>query len=316
MTRGVLLMAYGTPEDPGQVEPYFRHIRGGRAPSLEAVQRLQQRYEIVGGRTPLLDITNELSAAVERELSAQSHGARCRVYVGMKHWHPFIGDVVPRIATDGVSELTAVALAPHYSRMSIGGYRRALDAATEKVAPPVAVRFVDSWHLHPGFIQLMAQRVRESLALWPASTRGQVVTVFSAHSLPERIREWEDPYEHQLLESCQAVASLAGIDHWRFAWQSAGETGEPWLGPDIVEVLGILHRGGARHVLSVPIGFVSDHLEILYDIDHEARSKADALGMTFRRTPMPNADPAFVRVLASVVTEATSSSSVPLVNAS
>lgn len=316
MTRGVLLMAYGTPEGPGEVEPYYRHIRGGRPVSLEAVVRLQRRYEIVGGRTPLLDITNEISAAVERELNTQSNGARCRVYVGMKHWHPFIGDVVPRIAADGVSELIAVALAPHYSRMSIGGYRKALDAAIGHLASPIAVRFVDNWHLHSGFIQLVAQRVSESLALWPASMRGQVVTVFSAHSLPERIREWEDPYEQQLLESCHAVASLAGIDHWRFAWQSAGETGEPWLGPDIVEVLDILRRDGATHVLSVPIGFVSDHLEILYDIDYEARRKADALGMTFRRTSMPNVDPAFVRVLASVVTEAARSGSVPFVNAS
>lgn len=316
MTRGVLLMAYGTPDEPGQVEPYFRHIRGGRAVSPEAVLRLKERYEIVGGRTPLLDITYELRGAVERGLNAQSHGARFRVYVGMKHWHPFIADVVARIAADGVSELIAVALAPHYSRMSIGGYRKALDAAIEKVVPPIAVAFVDSWHLHPGFIHFMAQRVTESLALWPGSTREQVVTVFSAHSLPERIREWDDPYEEQLLASCHAVARLAGIDHWRFAWQSAGDTGEQWLGPDIVEVLDILHRDGARHVLSVPIGFVSDHLEILYDIDHEAKNKADALGMTLRRTPMPNADPVFARVLASVVTEAARAGTVPYVSAS
>lgn len=304
MSRGVLLMAYGTPESPDQVESYFTHIRGGRAPSADAVRRLQRRYEIVGGGTPLLEITNGVRDALDRELNLWSANGGYRVYVGMKHWHPFIGEVVPRVAADGVSELVAVALAPHYSRMSIGAYRHAVDEAVAGLGRPLRVRFVESWHLHPPFIELIARRIQESLGEWPPATRRQVVTVFSAHSLPEQIREWNDPYEKQLLESCHAVAKRAGIDNWRFAWQSAGETGEPWLGPDIGEVLQTLHRDGTRHVLSVPIGFVSDHLEILYDIDHEARRKATALGMTLRRTPMPNADPAFVRALASVVTEA------------
>ena len=303
MTRGVLLMAYGTPEGPEQVEAYYTHIRGGRTPSPEAVQRLQRRYEIVGGRTPLLEITSGVRDALERELNAHADGARYRVYVGMKHWHPFIGDVVPRIVADGISELTAVALAPHYSRISIGGYRKALDEAAAAHPGAMTVQFVDSWHLHPRFIALIAERVTEARAQWPMSERGKVVTVFSAHSLPERIREWNDPYERQLLESCRAVAQRAGIDNWRFAWQSAGETGEPWLGPDICDVIEALHADGARDVLSVPIGFVSDHLEILFDIDYEAKRKAESLGMTLRRTRMPNVDPAFVRVLSSVVAE-------------
>jgi ferrochelatase len=300
---GVLLMAYGSPEEPNQVEPYYTHIRGGRAPSAEAVQRLRRRYEIVGGRTPLLDITEQVRDALARELNAEG-GATHRVYVGMKHWHPFIGDVVPRIEADGVSELVAIALAPHYSRMSIGGYRAALDAAVERLVAGMTIRFVESWHLNPLFIELIAQRIRVCLEQWPDAVAREVVTLFSAHSLPARIREWGDPYEQQLLESCHAVARLAGIDHWKFAWQSAGDTGEPWLGPDILEVLDMLYRDGARHVMSVPIGFVSDHLEILYDIDYEAMRKAVSVGITLRRTPMPNADPAFVRVLASVVSSA------------
>lgn len=298
MTAGVLLMAYGTPESPDQVEPYFTHIRGGRTPSAEAVQRLQRRYELVGGRTPLLEITNGVRDALERELNGP------RVYVGMKHWHPFIGEVLPAIAADGVTQLTAVALAPHYSRLSVGGYQKALDGAVEKLGAPMQVRFVESWHLNPLFLELIALHVREALAVWPAASRPQLVTVFSAHSLPERIRQWNDPYEQQLLESCHAVAMRTGIDHWRFAWQSAGETGEPWLGPDIVDVIHDLHKDGVRHVLSVPIGFVSDHLEIAYDIDYEARRAAESLGVTLRRTRMPNADPAFIRTLASVVREA------------
>jgi ferrochelatase len=305
---GVLLMAYGTPETPDQVESYFTHIRGGRVPSPESVARLRDRYELVGGRTPLLDITTELRGALERELNAAPIGPTYRVYVGMKHWRPFIGDVVPRIAADGVRELIAVALAPHYSRMSIGGYRTALGRALAQLADPPRLRFVDSWHLEPEFIEFIAARVATALAEFPpaenAKRDADVVTLFSAHSLPVRIREWDDPYEAQLRESCAAVAERAGVCDWRFAWQSAGHTGEPWLGPDIIDYLDTLHGEGVRRVLSVPIGFVSDHLEIMYDIDYEARRKAESLGMTLRRTRMPNADPAFVRVLASVVAAA------------
>jgi protoporphyrin/coproporphyrin ferrochelatase len=305
---GVLLMAYGTPETPDQVEAYFAHIRGGRTPPPESVDGLRKRYELVGGRTPLLAITNEVRDALERELNDAGAGQTYRVYVGMKHWHPFIGDVVPRIAADGVGELIAVALAPHYSRISIGGYRTALGTALAALAEPPRLRFVDSWHLHPEFIDFTAERVATALADFPGPSDrlagGDVVTLFSAHSLPERIRTWNDPYEAQLRDSCAAVAERARVRDWRFAWQSAGHTAEPWLGPDIVEYLDALRAEGVRRVLSVPIGFVCDHLEIMYDIDYEARRKAESLGMTLRRTRMPNADPAFVRVLASVVAAA------------
>lgn len=299
-------MAYGTPERPEDVPAYFTHIRGGRAPSAAAVRHLQERYEAVGGRTPLLDITNAVRDELDRRLNSPATEPY-RVYVGMKHWHPYIADVVPAIMADGVSELTAIALAPHYSRMSIGMYQRAVEDAIARatVAQPLAVRFVKSWHLHPDFVGFMAERVTRSLEEWPARMREQVVTLFSAHSLPERIREWNDPYEQQMLDGCAAVARAAGLDNWRIVWQSAGDTGggEPWIGPDIVDALETLRAGGAREVLSVPIGFVSDHLEILYDIDRAAKQRAESLGMTLRRTPMPNADPAFVNVLAAVVRE-------------
>lgn len=297
-------MAYGTPESLAEVEPYYTHIRGGRPPAPEAVARLQKRYEVVGGRTPLLAITSEVSEKLEAVLNASSGDRKYRVYFGMKHWHPFIGDVIPVAERDGVSSLVAVALAPHYSRMSIGGYRSALDNAIAKLSRPLDVTFVENWHLHPEFIQLIAARVRNSLTKWPAETRDQVKLVFSAHSLPVKIREWNDPYEEQLLESCRAVSELAGHSNWCFAWQSAGHTGEPWLGPDILDVLERLNHEKVRDVLSVPIGFVSDHLEIQYDLDYQAANKAKEMGMTFVRTEMPNTDPAFVKLLASVVTQA------------
>lgn len=301
--KAVLLMAYGTPERTEDVGAYFTHIRGGRAPAPESVRRLQDRYRLVGGRTPLLDITTALARGVERELTERT-GVHTPVYVGMKHWHPFIADVLPRMARDGVSAVTALALAPHYSRISIGGYRTAVEAAVAGLQRPIPVTFVDSWHLHPLYIALAAGRVRDALARWPDSERPQVVTLFSAHSLPERIRDWHDPYESQLLETCRAVAARAGVDYWRFAWQSAGQTGEPWLGPDVCDVIDALRADGARHVLSAPIGFVCDHLEIFYDIDHEARARAEAAGITLRRMAMPNADTDFVHLIATIAADA------------
>lgn len=306
---GILLMAYGTPDTPDDVEPYFTHIRGGRTPSPEAVAHLRHRYELIGGRTPLMDVTLEVRTRLEEHLT--NAGGDYRVFVGMKHWHPYIGDVMPRLAADGIERVIAIVLAPHYSRLSIGGYRRAVDEALARLDRPVDVTFVESWHLQPEFISLIADRVRAGLASFDGVRPDEVLTVFSAHSLPVRIREWNDPYEAQLLESCVAVASEARLADWRFAWQSAGSTGEPWLCPDIVEYLETLHGEGVRRVLSVPIGFVCDHLEVQYDIDYEARRKADELGMTLRRTPMPNATREFIETLAAVVARAESGARTP-----
>jgi protoporphyrin/coproporphyrin ferrochelatase len=297
---GVLLLAYGSPETADQVEPYFRHIRGGRTPSPEAVAHLQHRYQLVGGRTPLLAITTETARALQATLDDRAPG-EYRTYVAMKHWHPYIADVVPRIAADGVRRVIVIVLAPHYSRMSIGGYRQYLDEAIAKLDTPMDVSFVESWNMQPEFIAMMSARVRTALDEFPRDARAETCVLFSAHSLPERIRTWGDPYERQLAASCAAVAEQAGLLQWRFAWQSAGNTGEPWLGPDIVDYLDQLHAEGVRNVLSVPIGFVCEHLEVLYDIDHEAAHKAAALGMTLRRTAMPNATPELIAVLDALV---------------
>jgi len=297
---GILLLAYGSPETPDDVEPYFRHIRGGRAPSPDAVADLRRRYELIGGRTPLRAITTETATALQAALDARAPG-EYRTYVAMKHWHPFIGDVIPRMAADGVRRAIAIVLAPHYSRMSVGGYRQYVEEAISKLDTPMDLTFIESWHLEPAFLALMAGRVREGLAAFPEGDASTTCVVFSAHSLPVRIRTWDDPYESQLLASSDAVAREVGLQIWRFAWQSAGHTGEPWLGPDIVDYLETLHAEGVRKVLSVPIGFVCDHLEVLYDIDREAADKAAALGITLRRTRMPNATPELIAVLDRLV---------------
>jgi protoporphyrin/coproporphyrin ferrochelatase len=298
---GVLLLAYGSPETPDQVEPYFRHIRGGRTPSPEAVEHLRHRYELIGGRTPLLAITTDTARGLQAALDQRAPG-EYRTYVAMKHWHPYIADVIPRLAADGIRRVIAIVLAPHYSRMSVGGYRQYVEQTIANLDAPMELTFVETWHMQPEFLELMSARVREGLTQFP---RGEDVCVlFSAHSLPVRIRTWDDPYEAQLNASCVAVARHAQLRDWRFAWQSAGGTGEPWLGPDIVDYLHVLHSEGIRNVLSVPIGFVCEHLEVLYDIDHEAAQKATALGMTLRRTRMPNATPEFIAVLDALVAEA------------
>jgi ferrochelatase len=309
MHTAVLLLAYGSPSLLDDVEPYFTHIRGGRTPSPEAVARLKARYETIGGRTPLLDITNETARALQVELDAQSPGMY-RTYVAMKHWHPFIADVVPRIVADGARRVIAIVLAPHYSRMSVGGYRNALELALEPTDGAPELHFVEHWHLQPEFVTLITDRIRESLATFPPDVRDDVRVVFSAHSLPERIRSWGDPYEAELLASCAAAAGNARVVDWRFAWQSAGSTGEPWLGPDLVDYLTTLHQEGVRAVLSVPIGFVCDHLEVLYDIDHEAAAAAATLGIVFRRTRMPNASPELIATLSAVVAGAERDSAV------
>lgn len=296
---GVLLMAYGTPETLDQVEPYFTHIRGGRTPSPESVARLQGRYARVGGRTPLLGITRAVAGALSSELARE--GGDYRVYVGMKHWHPFIADTMRTMWDDGIERMIAVALAPHFSRISIGGYRKAVDEGQRGLASPIEAAFIERWHAQPEFIAMMAGLVDEGLGRFPERERAAVRAVFSAHSLPERIRTWDDPYERELLESSAAVAARVGLRDWRFAWQSAGDTGEPWIGPDILDYLDRLHAEGVRNVLQIPIGFVCDHLEILWDIDVEAKQKAAALGMTLHRTALPNVRPDFIRALVAVV---------------
>ena len=297
--RAVLLMAYGTPERLEDVGAYFTDIRGGRTPAPEAVQHLQERYERVGGGTPLLRITRAVREELERELAAT--GTPQPVYTGMRHWHPYIADTMREMARDGVRRATAIVLAPHYSRMSIGAYRARVDEALAALDAPFDVDFVDRWGMDAGFLAMMGGLVAQGLARFPAEARGDVTVVFTAHSLPIRIREWNDPYERELHESAEAVAAGLGLRDWRFAWQSAGGTREPWIGPDILEYLEQLHAEGVRRVLQVPIGFVCDHLEVLYDIDIEAKEKARALGMQLERTELPNARPEFIRVLAGLV---------------
>ena len=298
-SKAVLLMAYGTPDRLEDVEAYFTHIRGGRKPSPEAVANLVARYERVGGGTPLRRISEEVRSDLEAALDAV--GEPYRVYLGMKHWHPYIAETMACMQADGITEVTCIALAPHCSRMSVGAYCQAAEEANHELGDPFVLRFVRSWYDQSRFTEMMAAAVRSALLRFPDVERDNVAIVFTAHSLPERIRTWGDAYEAELAESSSHVARQARIGPWRFAWQSAGGTQEPWIGPDVLDELEVLRQERVRNVLLVPIGFVCDHLEVLYDIDIEAKEKARSLGMRLERTALPNASPAFIRVLTDVV---------------
>ncbi len=292
---GVLLMAYGSPATLDDVAAYFTHIRGGRAPAADQVADLRARYERIGGRSPLLDITRRQAANVEG-LLAQA-GVPVRVYMGMKHAPPFIADAVADAARSGEQLLLGIALAPHYSRLSIGSYRAAAEQAAAQYG--VAFRCVENWHLLPEFVRAVAVRVREAQRACDGGS--ETCVVFTAHSLPSRILTWNDPYPEQLRQTCVQVAGAAGVGQWRFAYQSASHTGEPWLEPDLLDVMRDLHQEGHRECVVCPVGFVADHLEVLYDIDVEAAGLARTLGMRLIRARSLNDDPEFVAALAVLV---------------
>jgi ferrochelatase len=296
---GVLVMAYGTPTGLEDLEAYYTHIRRGRPPSKELLADLAARYQAIGW-SPLNAITAQQAQGLHAHLEAVAPG-RYRVYVGMKHAPPFIGDVVRRMAADGIVEGVGIVLAPHFSRMSIGTYIAYAEEARRTLLRPFPMKYVERWGDHPLFLEAVADRLRAAQARLPAAVRSTTPVIFSAHSLPERILTWNDPYPEELHRSAQAVAARVGIQRWSFAYQSAGRTPEPWLGPDVREVIEQLHAAGDRSVISCPIGFVTDHLEVLYDLDIEVRDLCARLGMRFIRAASLNDHPLMLAALADLV---------------
>jgi ferrochelatase len=295
----VLLMAYGTPDSTDDIEPYLTDIRRGRKPTREAVEDLKGRYLRIGGRSPLLEITRAQASAVEKQLA--SRGVNTRVYVGMKHWHPYIREVVPQIIGDGYDRIAGLVLAPHYSEMSIGGYRQALQEAFA-ASGQLTAHFVESWYDHPLFHRAVKEKIEKALTQFPEPEK--VELLFTAHSLPERILTMNDPYPTQLASSCRSVADLLGRKNWSFAYQSAGQTKDKWLGPGLIEYL--RDRQATNHppgVLVAPIGFVADHLEILYDIDMEAQEFARSIDLKLKRTESLNTSPTFISALTDIVSK-------------
>ncbi len=298
---GVLVLAYGGPNSLDEIEPYLLDVRGGRPTSPELVEEIREHYRLIGGRSPILELTQAQASALEAALNSSSDGVVYKTYIGMRHWHPYIKQAVEQMAADGLTRVIAIVLAPHYSRMSIGAYVKKVEEALAEVGGRLDVTYIESYHLHPLYLQALAERVQEARQRFPEEVGASVPVIFTAHSLPERILQWQDPYPTQLMETAQAVAALVSPVDWRFAYQSAGRSPEPWLGPDAGEVIQELADSGEKNVLIAPVGFVSDHVEILYDIDIEFRQQADELGMYLERTTSLNDSPLFIAALADVV---------------
>jgi len=298
-------MAYGGPSSLNDVEPFLFDIRGGRPTSRELVEEIRERYAAIGGRSPLLEISRAQGSALEEELQRQDPARNWKVALGMRHWHPYISETVEELAWIKRRRLVALCLAPHYSRMSIGAYRRKAQEAFDAAGGPFDVRWVESWGDHPLFLDALASNVVRGLELFPEDERNSVKVVFTAHSLPARLVAEGDPYDSQLKATAWAAARVAaqriGKIDWEFCYQSAGAGSVDWLGPQIEERVVELAKEGYRNLLVAPVGFVSDHVEILYDLDIEAKAAAKAAGARLERIESMNASPPFIAALADVV---------------
>ena len=312
---GVLVMAHGTPASLDGVADFYTEIRRGQPPSAEQLAELRARYEAIGGTSPLLERTRAQVDAIASALRRE-HGDAYRVELGMKFAPPRIEDAVGALRAGGVSSVVGLVLAPHSSVVSVGDYaRRARQGAQDaRDGAPVPIMVIDHWYDAPGFAALVAERVTAALGALPggsgdtpgaAAIRAGATVVFTAHSVPTRVVEEGDDYSRQVHASAAAVAGEAGLERWTVAWQSAGRTPEPWLGPDLREVITARAAAGDTGVVVCPIGFVSDHLEILYDIDIEARAVADEAEIPLVRTASLNDDTRFAEILAGVVAGAT-----------
>lgn len=300
-------MSYGTPQSLEDVESYYTHIRRGHPPTEEQLKELKDRYEaIVGGVFPLRANTDKQVSALQDTLNQYTKDTDTEFvcYQGLKHAKPFIEDGVAQMATDGIKKAIGIVLAPHYSVMSIGGYIKRAEAKAEEVG--VSLTCIRSYHVHPKLIEALVNKVSSKLDLFEeaGADRDTVKVLFSAHSLPAKIIEMGDPYQDQLLETSKAVAEKARVKDWQFTWQSAGRTADPWLGPDILDTLKDISQEQVEYVLVAPVGFVSDHLEVLYDLDIEAKAVAKELDIRLERIESLNTDPLYMETLSDLIVEA------------
>lgn len=296
----ILLMAMGGPDSLENVEPYLRDVRGGRPTPPELVAEIRERYRLTGGKSPVLAITRETARQLEQKLNGPG-GERYRVYVGLRHWRPSIQEAYAELLDELPERLIGVCMAPQYSSLSVGAYVKKVEEARAALGGEFPISYVRSWHRHPRLVEAIAASIDATLQKFPAGVRAQVPIVFTAHSLPERILEIQDPYPDEVRGTMEAVCERIRPVTARLAYQSQGRTGEKWLGPDVESTIEALHHEGYRHVLLAPIGFVSDHVEVLYDVDIAFRKLAESKGMQFERIPMLNASPPLIETLASVV---------------
>lgn len=309
----VLMMAYGGPNSLAEIEPYLLDIRGGRHTPEALIKEIQERYAAIGGRSPLLEITNRQAKALEsylnNQIESKTEKKLYEVWVGMRHWHPYIKDVVKKIYQQPPEKIVAFCMTPYASKLSTQAYFNHLDLALKEITEfnnyAVPVTRISSWHNHPLFIRAVKEKIDQALLKFPEAGGSEGMILFSAHSLPAALIQQGDPYEQQIRTTVKLVVDQLGIgDHqWQFCFQSAGASNDRWLGPSIEETIHSLANSGVRSILSVPIGFVSDHVEVLYDIDIEIRELANVLGIRLERTDSLNDSLAFIQALASITLE-------------
>lgn len=299
---GVLIMAYGGPNSLAEIPGYLADIRQGRPTTPAVLTEITHNYEQIGGKSPLLEISQAQVAAAQAQLDP----TRFRCYLGMRHWSPWIEEVVGQMVEDGISHAVSLVLAPHFSKMSIAKYQDKIAEGLAMYRGSITFNHIASYHDAPLLIEAFANRVQAGLNRWPEAEQGQVHVIFSAHSLPSRILKMGDPYDQQVRETARLVAAKAGLpeNRWSWSYQSAGRSPEPWLGPQIQEHIPALAERGIKNIISVPVGFVCDHVEILYDIDIQAQAVARSLGVRLERPPALNTDPLFIETLVAQIENA------------
>lgn len=298
----LLVMAYGTPYKEEDIERYYTHIRNGRKPSEEALLDLTERYQAIGGISPLAKITENQAKGLEEKLNEIQDQYEFEMYIGLKHIEPFIEDAIAQIAEDGYKKIASIVLAPHYSTFSVKSYNGRAKEEAEKYG--IEIHSVVDWYNKPGFITYWANKIEKTFQTMPKIEQDNSVLIVSAHSLPEKILAGGDPYPEQLAETAKLIAEKVSVPNYAIGWQSEGNTPEPWLGPDVQDLTRDLHNEkGYNAFIYAPVGFVSDHLEVLYDNDYECKVVCDEVGASYYRPEMPNTDSLFIQTLAEVVLE-------------
>lgn len=298
---GLLVMAYGTPYKEEDIERYYTHIRHGRKPTEEMLEDLRSRYKAIGGISPLAKITEDQAYGLQNHLNEIQNEVEFKAYIGLKHIEPFIEDAVEQMYKDGVEEAISLVLAPHFSTFSVKSYNERAKETAEKLGGPV-IHSIESWYKEPKFIDYWVNRLSETYESMSEEERNAACLIVSAHSLPEKILQFGDPYPEQLKETADLIAKKAGIKEYAIGWQSAGNTPDPWLGPDVQDLTRDLYNEkGYKAFVYIPVGFVAEHLEVLYDNDYECKVVTEEVGASYYRPPMPNAQPEFIDTLATIV---------------
>lgn len=298
---GLLVMAYGTPYKEEDIERYYTHIRHGRRPADEMLEDLKGRYEAIGGLSPLAQTTNNQAAALQKHLNEIQDEVEFKLYIGLKHIEPFIEDAVKKMHEDGITEALSIVLAPHFSTFSIKSYNGRAKEEAEKLGG-LTIKSVESWYKEPKFIQYWVDKVKATFESMSEDERSHSALIVSAHSLPEKILQLGDPYPHQLQETADLIAKGAGVKNYYVGWQSAGNTPEPWLGPDVQDLTRDLYNEHQfKAFVYTPVGFVAEHLEVLYDNDYECKVITEELGVSYYRPEMPNTDPLFIDAMATAM---------------